>query len=211
MSHNPELRAADDTSTPTRVRVVAHDRLVAEALSGALAELPGLVVVDSGAPAHVVLWDCGPEKTQVRRSELRAAAGAELPVLALAHDDAHAAALLAAGARGAVLRQASAIRLAAALVAVRHGLCVLDAELAGSQFTPPPAAFESEGEANLTAREREVLGQLALGLSNKLIARQLDVSIHTVKFHVNSILAKLDADSRTGAVSTAIRRGLLAL
>jgi DNA-binding NarL/FixJ family response regulator len=213
MSHNPELRTADDTSAPTRVRVVAHDRLVAEALSGVLAELPGLAVVGAEAVADVVLWDCGPEKTQVRRSELRAVAGAELPVLALAHDDAHAAALLAAGARGAVLRQASARRLAAALVAVRYGLCVLDAELTGGQFAPLPAALEAEpgAEASLTAREREVLGQLALGLSNKLIARRLDISIHTVKFHVNSILAKLDADSRTGAVSTAIRRGLLAL
>jgi two-component system nitrate/nitrite response regulator NarL len=211
MSHNPELRAVDGTGTPTRVRIIAQDRLVAEAFSGALSELPSLTIVDAGANADVVLWDGGPDKTHVRRSELRAAAGAELPVLALAHDDAHAAALLAAGARGAVLRQASAPRLAAALVAVRHGLCVLDAELAGTQFVPLPAALESETEANLTAREREVLGQLALGLSNKLIARRLDVSIHTVKFHVNSILAKLGADSRTGAVSTAVRRGLLAL
>ena len=78
-------------------------------------------------------------------------------------------------------------------------------------LAPLPAAIEPEADASLTAREREVLGQLALGLSNKLIARRLDVSIHTVKFHVNSILAKLGADSRTGAVSTAVRRGLLAL
>ncbi|HKU43203.1 MAG TPA: LuxR C-terminal-related transcriptional regulator [Polyangiales bacterium] len=48
-------------------------------------------------------------------------------------------------------------------------------------------------------------------MSNKAIARRLEVSVHTVKFHVNSILAKLGADSRTGAVATAVRQGLLAL
>jgi len=58
---------------------------------------------------------------------------------------------------------------------------------------------------------REVLGLLAQGLSNKTIARRLQVSIHTIKFHVNSILSKLDADSRTQAVTTAVRRGLVSL
>ncbi|HKU41839.1 MAG TPA: hypothetical protein VJR89_26965, partial [Polyangiales bacterium] len=147
MSHNPELRAADDTRSPTRVRIVAHDALVAEALSGALGELPNLDIVSMPTPAHVVLWDGGPEKRPFRRSELQA----ELPVLALAHDDAHASALLAAGARGAVLRQAGAQRLAAALVALRYGLSVLDAELAGAQLAPLPAAAPGE-EANLTVR-----------------------------------------------------------
>ena len=61
----------------------------------------------------------------------------------------------------------------------------------------------------LTTRERAVLGELMLGLSNKAIARQLNLSVGTVKTHVKSILEKLDADSRTAAVVTAQRRGLM--
>jgi len=63
----------------------------------------------------------------------------------------------------------------------------------------------------LTAREREVLELLSRGLPNKLIARRLQISEHTVKFHVSSIYAKLGATSRTDAVSRGVRRGLITL
>jgi len=63
----------------------------------------------------------------------------------------------------------------------------------------------------LTAREREVLELLSQGLPNKLIARRLQISEHTVKFHVSSIYAKLGATSRTDAVSRGVRRGLITL
>jgi DNA-binding NarL/FixJ family response regulator len=61
----------------------------------------------------------------------------------------------------------------------------------------------------LTPRELEVLELLAAGLSNKEIAERLRVSFHTVKFHVNSILGKLGASSRTEVVGLAARAGLL--
>jgi DNA-binding NarL/FixJ family response regulator len=63
----------------------------------------------------------------------------------------------------------------------------------------------------LTAREREVLELLSRGLPNKLIARRLQISEHTVKFHVSSIYAKLGASSRTDAVSRGVRRGFITL
>lgn len=63
----------------------------------------------------------------------------------------------------------------------------------------------------LTAREREVLELLSRGLPNKLIARKLQISEHTVKFHVSSIYAKLGASSRTDAISRGVRRGLITL
>lgn len=61
----------------------------------------------------------------------------------------------------------------------------------------------------LTVREKAVLEQLMLGLSNKLIASRLNLCVGTVKTHLKSILEKLDADSRTAAVIAAQRRGLL--
>ncbi|WP_442000710.1 response regulator transcription factor [Microvirga sp. 2TAF3] len=63
----------------------------------------------------------------------------------------------------------------------------------------------------LTARELEVLGLLAGGASNKLIARRLGISVHTAKFHVASIAAKLDATGRTDAVAQAVRLRLIML
>ena len=63
----------------------------------------------------------------------------------------------------------------------------------------------------LTAREREVLQLVAQGLANKQIGGRLSISLHTVKFHVASILAKLGAMSRTEAVTLGARRGLVTL
>jgi DNA-binding NarL/FixJ family response regulator len=66
-------------------------------------------------------------------------------------------------------------------------------------------------DARLTRRELEVLAAMADGASNKVIARRLGISFHTVKFHVAAILAKLDADSRTEAVAKAAQLGLVML
>jgi DNA-binding CsgD family transcriptional regulator len=74
-----------------------------------------------------------------------------------------------------------------------------------------PAEASGEVEAELTPREIEVLAAMADGASNKMIARRLGISFHTVKFHVASILAKLDADSRTEAVAQGARLGLVML
>ena len=63
----------------------------------------------------------------------------------------------------------------------------------------------------LTPREREVLQLLAAGASNKVIARKLEVSVHTVKFHVASLLRKLGAGGRREAVGIGLRAGLLML
>jgi DNA-binding CsgD family transcriptional regulator len=63
----------------------------------------------------------------------------------------------------------------------------------------------------LTQRELDVLALMAEGGSNKMIARQLGISVHTVKFHVGSLLDKLDATGRTDAVAHAARRGVIML
>ena len=63
----------------------------------------------------------------------------------------------------------------------------------------------------LTTREHEVLELVSQGLSNKLIARQLQISEHTVKFHIASVSAKLGASSRTDAVRLGLRKGLITL
>ncbi len=66
-----------------------------------------------------------------------------------------------------------------------------------------------EAEVALTPRELDVLALIAEGASNKAIARQLKISVHTVKFHIASLLDKLDADGRTEAVAQAARMGAI--
>jgi DNA-binding NarL/FixJ family response regulator len=71
--------------------------------------------------------------------------------------------------------------------------------------------LDQEDSADLTRRELEVLKLLARGLQNKEIAGDLGISERTVKFHVSSILAKLDAGNRTEAVAFAAKRGIIDL
>jgi len=75
----------------------------------------------------------------------------------------------------------------------------------------PGAVAEADAGVAFTARELEVLALLAEGASNKLIGRRLGISAHTAKYHVASLLEKLDAVSRTDAVAHAARIGILHL
>jgi DNA-binding CsgD family transcriptional regulator len=74
-----------------------------------------------------------------------------------------------------------------------------------------PRAVAEPPEVELTPRERDVLLLMAEGASNKAIARRLGISVHTAKFHVGSLLDKLDATGRTDAVAHAARRGVINL
>lgn len=121
---------------------------------------------------------------------------------------------LRAGVRAILEREATAEEIVAAIQAAHLGLVMLDPELAGEMAglmragavdSPPQAVGE------LTAREIEVLRMLAEGLGNKEIATRLGVTDHTIKFHISSILGKLDAASRTEAVTVGIRMGLIVL
>ena len=84
-------------------------------------------------------------------------------------------------------------------------------EAADVTLVLPAPAVTLDGEIPLSTRELEVLALLAEGASNKEIARRLGISVHTAKFHVGSLLDKLDAVGRTDAVAHAARRGVLNL
>jgi DNA-binding NarL/FixJ family response regulator len=100
--------------------------------------------------------------------------------------------------------------LGAAVAAVAQGLTVLPKTLAEGLLDEPATAVEELSEP-LTAREGEVLGLLGRGLSNKMIARELHISEHTVKFHISSIYSKLGVSNRAEAVSQGARHGLISL
>jgi DNA-binding NarL/FixJ family response regulator len=123
---------------------------------------------------------------------------------------------LHAGARGVLPRLVEHSEIVVAIKAVTNGLAVLPRELLPMLLNAGSDADETldgndAARTLLTARELEVLAAMANGASNKAIARRLGISFHTAKFHVAAILAKLNADSRTEAVTRAAQLGLVML
>jgi NarL family two-component system response regulator YdfI len=123
---------------------------------------------------------------------------------------------LQAGAGAVLPRSAGRDQIMAAIGAVAAGLVVLPRPVLAGLIDGAALAEASDNRdgaaaAPLTPRELEVLAAMADGASNKAIARRLDISFHTAKFHVAAILAKLDADSRTEAVTRAAQLGLVML
>jgi DNA-binding NarL/FixJ family response regulator len=202
-----------------RVLIVADDPLARAGLASLLADQSESTVVGQVGPGpelsdevavyqpEVVLWDLGWDLAPGLYLDLGVTG---LPVLALLPDEDQAAEVWAAGAQGLLLREAEVENLVSALQAVAQGLVVIDPALTSAVLPARDREEEPLVEA-LTPREEEVLQLLADGLSNKAIALQLGISDHTVKFHVNAILGKLGAQSRTEAVVRATRLGLLVL
>jgi DNA-binding CsgD family transcriptional regulator len=86
-----------------------------------------------------------------------------------------------------------------------------DAVLVSRNIQPRSRRALAEPDTSLTHRELEVLTLLAEGASNKTVARRLGISVHTAKFHVGSLIDKLDATGRTDAVAHAARLGVINL
>jgi DNA-binding CsgD family transcriptional regulator len=102
-------------------------------------------------------------------------------------------------------------RLAAMLAVLPGVRLAAPGEPADVVLVSPERAPPADFDAGLTRREIEVLALLAEGASNKLIFSRLEISVHTAKFHVGSLLDKLDATGRTDAIAHAVRLGVIHL
>ena len=144
--------------------------------------------------------------------ELAPPADGVAPAIVLLSADAQPAwspEVLRLGVRAMLPRDAAPAEVLAAVEAASTGLAVVDPhdlEALLSASNPTTASAES---TVLTPRELEVLRLMAEGAANKNIAWKLGISEHTVKFHVASILAKLNASTRTEAVAIGIRKGMI--
>jgi DNA-binding NarL/FixJ family response regulator len=114
-------------------------------------------------------------------------------------------AALAAGADSYVIKGTASEELLETVRAVAAGGTRMDATISAQAFE----ALRAPRHARITDREREILGLLAGGLSNKAIAARLGIAERTVKFHVGEIFARLGAGNRAQAVAIAQQRGLL--
>ena len=176
--------AASDIGFADRLRVAVHanDPLRRTALCKAVTEAGHMIVGEHETP-DIVLADGRHPPNEVHN----------VVGLGIADDR----------LRGALPREADARQIDAAIRAVAAGLIVRAPAARESGFG---AMRENETHALLTPRELEVLATLAEGMTNKAIARRLDISLHTVKFHVESLFRKLGARTRTEAVAKAAER-----
>ena len=183
---------------------------------GSIAAIETLADLLSEAAPDVVLVDSSGEPIESTLESVAASGLAvDVPLVIVGEGISAAASAeaLRAGIRAALPADISPEQLVAALGAAASGLLVVHPSHAAEGLPAAPAqtAVLDELTESLTRREVEVLQMLAGGLSNKEIAARLNISDHTVKFHVASILGKLGAASRTEAVSIGIRRGLVLL
>lgn len=197
----------------TRVFIIAPTPALRAGLRAMLAgegvevagEAPAAVVAPGADVVLVAGDDAG--------ATARAVAGEEGAALVALSEDVRLPGLLRAlPLRGwaLVAPDAGPEELRAAVAAAAQGLVAVPRQLADQLTGPRMAPAEAPAES-LTAREAEVLTLLSEGLPNKQIALRLQISEHTVKFHIASIFAKLGAASRTEAVSIGARQGLITL
>ena len=163
--------------------------------------------ITADGPVDVAIWDIGwgsadsmPDLTELG-----------VPTLVLIPEIEDVVTAVAAGAKGVLARSADVEKMMAAVQALASGLAVVAPTYLDELWRNRPLTPRFTLADPLTTREQAVLNLVAEGLTNRAIAHQLTISEHTVKFHVNAIMTKLDAQSRTEAVVQATRAGLIAL
>jgi DNA-binding NarL/FixJ family response regulator len=207
---------------PIRILIAEDQRIVREGLIALLEDEPEVTIVGEAANGQealvlfvqlqpdIVLMDLqmpvmdGPEATRRIRER---APDARILVLTTYATDEFIFKALRAGARGYMLKDASADELLAAIRAVAQGRTLLAPAVAERLV----AGVSDSASEPLTPRELEVLTLLGQGRSNGEIATALTIAPRTVKVHVQNILNKLGASNRTEAVSIAVRQQLISL
>jgi DNA-binding NarL/FixJ family response regulator len=195
---------------PLRALARHNDPLLAAGINAALISAPGIEIVtalgNSSFPdAEVVICDYESGMAWAHHHRFRPSAARHVPgvvVITWRDSEADVRTALQSGIGGYLLGNCGLNELVNAVRAVGRGspyLCEVAATLVAKSLTRTP----------LTMRESEILRLMASGMSNKLIASELNIALGTVKAHANAILGKLGARSRTQATVIAAGRGLL--
>ncbi|MDA7084823.1 response regulator transcription factor [Pseudomonas sp. SA3-5] len=205
---------------PIRVALVDDHELVRDGLRALLTAMPQLEVVgeaSSGAEALILVGQVRPDlllvdigmkdMTGLQLTEIlcRQYPGMQILILSMYDHAEYVTSSIRAGARGYVLKDSASWEIIAAIDAIAAGGSYYSADLLEKTVSPPPTDDE------LTPREREVLQMLVQGLSNKAIARMLEISVRTIETHRLSIRRKLGVDTPAGLVKYALERGWLSI
>jgi two-component system, NarL family, response regulator YdfI len=221
---------------PLRVLISATSTFARAGLERLLGKEPSVEVagaISSADPLASAIAENDPDvvllhlEAQLSETEWEELTALAVPIVLLADeaDLASATLALAGGVQGILQRDATGAELVAAAHSAAAGLFTLSGDLAdlvrqglvarsheeAEESVDGPGPIADDSPEHLTLREREVLEMMMEGLSNKEIAAQLNISAHTVKFHISTILGKLGASSRTEATTIGLRRGLITI
>jgi len=196
--HPAVVEAVADVLTEHGIEVAGRARDGNDALEQIELRKPSVAILDLRMP--------GQSGIEVARLVARSAPDTSVILYTAFGDRALLTEALDAGARGFVLKEAPLAEVVRAVELVASGRTYVDPVLAGVLSS----SAATEKMTNLTQRERDVLRLLADGMSNEEIGKSLFISPETVRTHVRKAMAKLDADTRTQAVATALRQSLIA-
>ncbi|HWI04692.1 MAG TPA: response regulator transcription factor [Acidimicrobiales bacterium] len=214
---------AESEDTTVGVLIVDDHRMFSESLARLLADEDGITVLgvaDAGADAiemvtrlqpKVVLMDYQlPDQDGVSVTAQIRRQSPEVMVVMLtgSTEDRVLLAAIDAGCSGFLTKDRAAAEVVHAVRAAAVGEALISPALLARLLPKLNRTQRTLGE-DLSEREREILGFLARGLTNKVIAAELFLSVNTIRNHVQSVLAKLGAHSKLEAVSTAVREGII--
>jgi len=208
---SPEVPARD----PITVVLIEDNRLVREALALLLNRSPDIRVVCEEPNGHqpviqttdpdVVLLDLGLENgdsLRIAQEVLTTFPGAKVVVMDLLPSQDDLSDFVSVGVSGFIMKDASLEVVVHTIRAVSAGLKVLPDQMTSTLFSEIAREMVASGgtqdheSVRITTREREVIDLIAEGMSNKAIARSLQISVHTVKSHLRNIMEKLTLHSR---------------
>jgi DNA-binding NarL/FixJ family response regulator len=196
--HPAVVQAVADYLSAHEASVVGTARDGEEALDGIESSKPDVAILDLRMPRMSGI--------EVARRAGRVAPTTAVILYTAYGERALLTEALDAGARGFVLKEAPLAEVLRAVELVADGRTYVDPVLAGVLSS----SAASDKTLRLTQRERDTLRLLADGHSNEEIGKRLFISPETVRTHVRKAMAKLDADTRTQAVATALRQSLIA-
>jgi DNA-binding NarL/FixJ family response regulator len=196
--HPAMVEAVADVLTESGVSVIGRARDGEDALAKIDARQPDVALIDVRMPRLGGI--------EVARRAATSSPNTAIILYTAYGDRALLTEALDAGARGFVLKEAPLADLARAIELVAGGGTYVDPVLAGYLAS----SYTADKLPALTQRERDVLRLLADGHSNEEIGKRLFISPETVRTHVRKAMDKLDADTRTQAVATALRQSLIA-
>ena len=196
--HPAVVEAVADVLAEHGIEIVGRARDGSDAVRQIEEAKPDVAIIDLQMP--------GMSGIEVARQVGRTAAETGVILYTAFGDRALLTEALDAGARGFVLKEAPLAEVVRAVELVASGRPYVDPVLAGVLSS----SAATEKIASLTPRERDVLRLLADGMSNEEIGKALFISPETVRTHVRKAMSKLDADTRTQAVATALRQSLIA-
>jgi DNA-binding NarL/FixJ family response regulator len=181
---------------PLKVSIRHREIIVSAGLAALLAACPGIEVADD---AELVVTDYADAMARLQRG---GGPAERIMIVTQREREWDVRMAISAGAHGYLPQQCDAEELQAALRTIGGGERYFNKELLAR-------AAQHLSQGHFTLRESEVLKLLAQGYSNKLIARQMDIGVGTVKSHVKSVFGKLGARARTHAVVLATQRGIV--